>query len=147
MTSSIHGAYARDGGWRRTECTPQPLLWDAEVFFLFFVFGYTGSLVLPFVAALGTFSTDGKRGYSSFWCPGFLLQWLLLLQGIGWQAQELWSTSLLHDMWDLSGIKPVSPALSLEQGWEDHPAEYTFGQDSVSLKEDILHLQNGAHWL
>ena len=42
-----------------------------------------------FLAALGlrcrarAFSSCGERGYSSLWCTGFSLQWLLLLRSKG----------------------------------------------------------------
>ena len=58
-------------------------------------------------------------GYPSVRCPGFSLQWLLLLQSTGSRAwAEQWGAraQLLLGTWDLpgSGIKPVSPALAGE---------------------------------
>ena len=51
------------------------------------------------------------------WFEGFSLQWVLLLQSMGWWAgfsSCSLQTLLLHNMWDLpsSGIEPVSPALT-----------------------------------
>ena len=36
-----------------------------------------------FVAACGLSLVAASGGYSSLWCAGFLLQWLLLLQSMG----------------------------------------------------------------
>ena len=71
-----------------------------------------------FVAVHGLSLVVVSRGYSSLWCEGFSLQWLLSLQSTGilaMQAQELWHLGLvLHDMWNLPrpGIKLVSPTLA-----------------------------------
>ena len=66
-------------------------------FILLFVFGCNGSLLLSLVAASG--------GYSSLWCTGFSLQWLLLLRSMvsrhvgfsshGTRAQQFWRTGLV----------------------------------------------------
>ena len=71
-----------------------------------------------------------SRGYSSLWCTGFSLQWLLLLwssgsrhagfSSCGSRALERRLSScdaraqLLHGMWDLPGpgLEPVFPALA-----------------------------------
>ena len=78
--------------------------------------------------AVQAFSTVASRGYSSFWCTGFSLEWLLLLQsagsrcmGSGVAAHGLQSmgsaivTGLvapLHVKSSCPGIKPVSSALA-----------------------------------
>ena len=102
--------------------------------------------VYLFLAALGLRCCVGfslvvaSRGYSSLWCTGFSLRWLLLLWSTGsrcsgfsscgtW-AQQLWHAGsvvvarrlsscgtwaqLLRGMWDLPGpgFEPVSPALA-----------------------------------
>ena len=71
-------------------------------------------------------------GYSSLWCTGFSLQWLLIAEHGLYvhRLQQLWHVgsvvvahglsscgtraSLLHGMWDLPGpgLEPVSPALA-----------------------------------
>ena len=48
-------------------------------FYLFIVFGCIGSSLL--CAAFSLVAASG--GYSSLWCAGFSLQWLLLLQSTG----------------------------------------------------------------
>ena len=57
-----------------------------------------------FVAAHGLTLVAASRGYSSFWCAGFSLWWLLLLRSTGSRragfssggsrAQQLWRTGL-----------------------------------------------------
>ena len=78
-----------------------------------------------FVAAHGLSLVAESGGYSSLWCMGFSLWWLLLLRSTGsrhmgfsscgtW-AQQLWCMGLAaRGMWDLRtpGLKPVSPALA-----------------------------------
>ena len=44
-----------------------------------FIFGCTGGLLLR----TGFSLLEVSRGYSSLWCTGFSLQWLLLLRGMG----------------------------------------------------------------
>ena len=94
-----------------------------------------------FVAACMGFSLVAmSRGYSTLWCMGFSLQWLLLLRiggsravwasvvvscGLQWLGSwalehrlnncGTWGASLLCGMWDLRrpGIEPVSSAGSL----------------------------------
>ena len=69
-------------------------------------------------------------GYSSLWCAGFSLSWLLLLQSTGSRHEGFSSCGsralehrirscdvqalLLHSLWDLPGpgLEPVSPALA-----------------------------------
>ena len=69
-------------------------------------------------------------GYSSLWCTGFSLQWLLLLRSLGSKRAGFSScgtralecrlsscgtwAQLLRGMWDLPGpgLEPVSPALA-----------------------------------
>ena len=105
-----------------------------QYFFLsFFLFN---KFIYLFLAALGlrccvqAFSSCGERGYSSSWCVGFSVQWLLLLHSTGsrctgfsscgLRARERRLSScgaqaqLLHGMWDLPGpgLEPVSPALA-----------------------------------
>ena len=69
-----------------------------------------------FVAAHELSLVSASGGYSSLWCTGFSLQWLLLLQSsdsrrVGFSSCGAWA-QLLRGMWDLpgSGIEPVSPA-------------------------------------
>ena len=61
-----------------------------------------------FIPALGVSLVVGSRGYSSLWCSGFSLWWLLLLSGCGTQA---W---FLHATWELPepGTEPASPTLA-----------------------------------
>ena len=40
------------------------------------------------------FSSCSERGYSSLWCAGFSLRWLLLLQSMG-SERKLWCTGLV----------------------------------------------------
>ena len=42
-----------------------------------------------FVAAHGLSLVVASRGYSSFWCAGFSLWWLLLLPSTGSRRREL----------------------------------------------------------
>ena len=71
-----------------------------------------------------------SRGYSSLWCAGFSLRWLLLLRSTGSSCAGFSScgsralerrlsscgarAQLLRGMWDLPGpgLEPVSPALA-----------------------------------
>ena len=59
-----------------------------------------------------------SRGYSSLWCAGFSLRWLLLLPSTGSRCAGFSScvsrAQLLSGMWDLPGpgLKPMSPALA-----------------------------------
>ena len=48
-------------------------------FFFFFFF----LAVLGFIAVHGLSLVTVSRGYSSLWCMGFLLRWLLLLRSTG----------------------------------------------------------------
>ena len=58
-----------------------------EVFIFYFLNLFI--LFILFLAALGlrccarAFSSCGEQGYSSLWCTGFSLQWLLLLRSTG----------------------------------------------------------------
>ena len=83
-----------------------------------------------FVAARGLALVAVSWGYSSLWCAGFSLQWLLLLQStgsrrVGFSSCGSWAlecrlsscgtqAQLLHSMWDLPGpgLEPMSPALA-----------------------------------
>ena len=58
-----------------------------------FIFGCVGSSLLRAGFSLVAVS----RGYSSLWCTGFSLQWLLLLRSMGSraQAQQLWPSGLV----------------------------------------------------
>ena len=90
-------------------------------FYLFIGFGCIGSSWLRARFSL----VVASRAYSSLWCAGFSLQWLLLLQSTGSRVQASvvvahrlsscgsWAL-LLHGMWDLPGpgLKPISPALA-----------------------------------
>ena len=59
-----------------------------------------------------------SRGYSSLWCTGLSLRWLLLLQSMGSRRVGFSScgarASLLRAMWvpPGPGLEPVSPALA-----------------------------------
>ena len=83
-----------------------------------------------FVAARGLSLFAASGGYSSLWCTGFSLRWLLLLWSTGskceafsscgsWAPERRLSScglraQLLRGMWDLPGpgLEPVSPALA-----------------------------------
>ena len=72
---------------------------------LFYLFLYLNLFILfiyfwllwVFIAAHRLSLVVVCRGYSSLWCTGFSLQWLLLLQSTGSraQAQQLWRTGLV----------------------------------------------------
>ena len=95
-------------------------------FFLKFIYFIYLCLRWVFVAARGLSLVATSGGYSSLWCTGFLLWWLLLLQSTGsrptgfsscsTRAQQLWHTGLVvpHGVRDLPrpGLEPVSPALA-----------------------------------
>ena len=81
-----------------------------------------------FVAVRGLSLVAASGGYSSLWCSGFSLRWLLLLRStgsrcVGFSSCGSWAlgrrlgscgswAQLLHGMWDLPGpgLEPVSPA-------------------------------------
>ena len=69
------------------------------------------------VAARGLSLVAAKGGYSSLWCAGFSLRWLLLLRSTGSRCAGFSScgtwAQLLH-AWDLPrpGLETVSPALA-----------------------------------
>ena len=83
-----------------------------------------------FVAACGLTLVTVSRGYSSLWCTGFSLRWLLLLRSTGSRRAGFSScgsralqrrlsscgarAQLLRSMWDLPGpgLEPVSHALA-----------------------------------
>ena len=83
-----------------------------------------------FVAVHGFSLVAASRGYSSLWCAGFSLWWLLLLWSTGSRHAGLSScgsralerrlsncgtwAQLLRGMWDLPGpgLEPMSPALA-----------------------------------
>ena len=87
-------------------------------------------LLWVFVAVRGLSLVAASGGYSSLWCMGFSLQWLLLLWSTGsrhagfsscgsWALECRLSScgaqaSLLHSMWDLPrpGLEPTYPALA-----------------------------------
>ena len=66
------------------------------LFIYLFIYGCVGSLLLH--AGFSLVAASG--GYSSLWCAGFSLRWLLLLWSTGWRhvgfgscgmrAQQLW---------------------------------------------------------
>ena len=68
--------------------------------FLYFIYLFFGRLRWVFVAARGLSLVVASGGYSSLWCAGFSLQWLLLLWSTGsrcmgfsscsTRAQQLW---------------------------------------------------------
>ena len=96
------------------------------IYFILFYF----QLHWVLVAVHGLPLVEARGGYSSLWCTGFSLRWLLLLRNTGSrcagfsscgsQALERKLSScgtwaqLLHGMWDLPGpgLKPVSPTLA-----------------------------------
>ena len=83
-----------------------------------------------FIAACGLSLVVTSGGYSSLWCAGFSLQWLLLLWSTGSRCAGFSScgsrvlkrrlsslgtqAQMLCGMWDLPGpgLEPVSPALA-----------------------------------
>ena len=83
-----------------------------------------------FVTARGLSLVAASGGYSSLWCAGFSLQWLLLLWSTGFRRTGFSScgsqalehrlsscdaqASLLCSMWYLPrpGLEPMSPALA-----------------------------------
>ena len=97
--------------------------------YLFYLFIYFW-LRWVFVAARGLSLVAASRGYSSLWCAGFSLRWLLLLRSTGSRCAGFSScgtralesrlsscgaqVQLFHGMWDLPrpGLEPVSPALA-----------------------------------
>ena len=101
-----------------------------ELLFFFlinlFIFGCTASSLLHTGFSLVAMS----GGYSSLWCVGLSLQWLLLLWSMGSRCTGFSSCGsralerrlsscgaqayLLRGMWDLPrlGLEPVSPALA-----------------------------------
>ena len=52
---------------------------ETQVFFVFFL----AASHWVFVAARGPSPVAVSRGYSSLWCAGFSLRWLLLLRSMG----------------------------------------------------------------
>ena len=75
---------------------PELVGWFLFFFFLInlFIYGCVGSLLLRRGLSLAAVSW----GYSSLWCAGFSLRWLLLLWSTGSRAhglQELWRTGLV----------------------------------------------------
>ena len=86
--------------------------------FLFFInlfnFGYVGSSLLHRLSLVVV-----RRGYSSLWCTGFSLWWLLLLQSsgsrhtgfssCGTRAQQLWvagSRVQAQQLWHMALVTP-----------------------------------------
>ena len=106
-------------------------------FFNFYLFIYLFWLRWVFVAAHGLSLVAVSGGYSSLWCVGFSLRWLLSLQSTGSRRKVFSScgtqfsscgsralerrlgscgtrAQLLRSTWDLPGpgLEPVSPALA-----------------------------------
>ena len=106
-----------------------------KILFYLFIFW----LHWVFIAACRSSLVAASGGYSSLWCTGFSLQWLLLLQSTGSRrvgfsscgmlAQQLWLAGsraptrvsscstwaqLLRGTWDLPGpgLEPMFPALA-----------------------------------
>ena len=126
--------------------------WERTFFFFFFfnlkiIYLFIYWLHWVFVAACGLSLIVASGDYSSLWCAGFSLWWLLLLQSVcsrctGFSSCGLWALErrlsscgtrayLLHGMWDLPGpeIEPVSPALAgrfLSPVPPEKPQERTF---------------------
>ena len=106
---------------------PLVLLRSTFLFFNLFIYFW---LSWVFAAACGLSLVAATGAYTSFWCVGFTLRWLLLLRSTdsrrvgfsscGSRALEHRLSScgtqalLLLSMWDLpgSGLEPVSPALA-----------------------------------
>ena len=65
--------------WGRPKIEPAPPALEARSLFFFFHFW----LCWVFIAAHGLSLVAVSRGYSSLWCAGFSLQWLLLLRSMG----------------------------------------------------------------
>ena len=76
-------------------------------FFLFCILGCTGSSLLHRLS-LDVMS----KGYSSFWCSGFLLPWFLLLWSTGCRCEGFGSCSLqnlehsLSKLWQTGLVAP-----------------------------------------
>ena len=109
-----------------------PFLVNRHSFFLKFIY----FIYYLFLAVLGLRCYHGlslvavSGGYSSLWCTGFSLRWLLLLESTGSRCANFSScgsqalerrrsscgarAQLLRGMWDLPepGLVPVSPALA-----------------------------------
>ena len=84
--------------WRRVPFFPHPLqhlLFVEGFFFKFIYFIYYFLLCWVFVAARGLSLVAASGGYSSLWCAGFSLQWLLLL----------WSTGSRHPCFSSCGTR------------------------------------------
>ena len=112
-----------------------------------FIFGCFGSSLLREGFSL----VVASGGYSSLWCAGFSLQWLLLLLIVGSRHAGFSScgsqtlecrlsscgarASLLSGMWDLPGpgLEPVSPALAGGSLTTEPP-----GKPQLMLFDDLL---------
>ena len=110
-------------GWSYPTWPVLPILYK---FIYLCIFGCVGSLLLR----AGFLQLWRAGGYSSLWCAGFSLRWLLLLRSTGsrhavFSSCGLWAlerrlsncgtrAQLLRGMWDLPGpgLEPVSPALA-----------------------------------
>ena len=83
------------------------LFFKKIILFHLFIFIYLVLFCLPwvFIAPCGLSLVAASGGYSSLWCAGFSLSWLLLLRSMGsrhvgfsscsTRAQQLWLTGLV----------------------------------------------------
>ena len=121
---------------------------DLRSFFLFF----TNLFILfiyfwmhwVFVAVHGLSLVVASGGYSSLWCTGISLQWLLLLQSTGsrhtgfsscgvW-AQWLWlvgSRAQPQQLWHMGLVAPLACGIFLDQG--SNPCSLHWQVDSLPL--------------
>ena len=88
------------------------------VWFTFFFFKFICLAALRLHCCVRAFSSFSEGGYSSLWCMGFSLQWLLLLPphipGLAGLVVMAHGLSCPDALWHLPrpGIKPMSPALA-----------------------------------
>ena len=80
FSTPVHGLHVLDHALfsRYTLCFPTSLLFFFNLFYLFIYFW----LCWVFVAAWGLSLVTVSGGYSSLWCAGFSLRWLLLLRSL-----------------------------------------------------------------
>ena len=88
------------------------------IIIIFFSLFISFWLCWVFIAVGGFSLVAASGGYSSLWCVGFSLGWLLLLWSkgsrcAGFSSCGAWA-QLFHSMWDLPrpGLEPMSPALA-----------------------------------
>ena len=115
--------------------SPYSLTTASLYFFIFLIMIFKNKFIYlllrcVFIAARGLSLVAASGGYSSLWCAGFSLRWLLSFRSTGsrrvgfsscgsWALERRLSScgaqaQLLRSMWDLRGpgLEPVSPALA-----------------------------------